>query len=71
MKHYALQVVDGGDGDWRWVILVAPAGSLVFSEHSAQQDDEGSFQVAMDSGAVALAKLQKQPYENERADPVG
>lgn len=69
MNQYALQIVQG-DG-WCWVILQAEPGSLEFTEHSAGECEWDTYQAALDNGAVALAKLDAQPYENERADPVG
>ena len=68
----ALQIVNGGDGTYRWVILQSTDSEpYTFQEHSLADDDYATYELALIAGAVALAKAQGEPYEDERADPVG
>lgn len=71
MIQYALQIVRGCEGGWRWVIYSAPPGTLTFADYLTSGEDVRDYQTALETGAVALAKLQGQGNENQRTDPVG
>ena len=72
MAH-ALQVFhDDEDGQYHWAVLEERGeDSGVFSPLSAGETGFATYADALNAGAVALAAVAGEPYENEAADPVG
>ncbi len=71
---YALQVLvdPDHDGKFRWLVMEeGPAGAGHFIPHSAGDCGFDSYEAALNAGTLALAAADRQPYENEAADPVG
>lgn len=70
MCDFALQVIRNPDGSWRWRLIEHDYADK-YVLHSLGDRAFDSFQVALDTGTLALAIVMKQPYENKRAAPLG